>query len=103
HFPMPFPLPVNSSCCSFFACLISTALGSGSEKCAQPGDGLANDQVLHLIGTFVRIERLRIGEVTGCVVVSDNAVTAQEFTTPGNGLAHARGAKRFRQRSVLVR
>jgi hypothetical protein len=33
-----------------------------SHEGAVAGDGFADDQILHLIGTFVGIQRFRIGE-----------------------------------------
>ena len=53
-----------------------------SQKGAVTGDGLADDQILHLISAFVGVERLGIGEETRDVVVGDDAVAAQDLATP---------------------
>ena len=51
-------------------------------KAPKPGDGLADDQVLHLIRAFVGVERLGIGEEARDVVVGDDAVAAQHLAAP---------------------
>ena len=73
------------------ACLLSqlqageaaVALHEGAEA----GDGLADDQILHLISAFVGVERLGIGEEARDVVVGDDTVAAQQFAGPGDRLA----------------
>jgi hypothetical protein len=53
-----------------------------SNEGAVTGDGLADDQILHLIGTFVGIERLGIREEARDIVVGDDAVAAQDLAAP---------------------
>jgi len=52
-----------------------------------PGDGFADDQILHLIGAFVGVQRLRIGKEAREIVVGDDAVAAQDLAAPCDGLA----------------
>jgi len=62
---------------------IRVSAGRGmSHESAVTGDGFANDQILHLIGTFIGIERLGIGEEARDIVVSDDAIAAQDFASP---------------------
>ena len=56
------------------------------DKGAHAGDGLADDQILHLIRAFVGVERLGIGEETRNVVVGDDAIAAQQLAAPRNSL-----------------
>src|SRR5882762_4023428 len=49
----------------------------GSHESAEAGNGLAENQVLHLKRAFVGVERLGIGEEARHVVVCDYAVSAQ--------------------------
>jgi hypothetical protein len=46
------------------------------------GDGLADDQILHLIRTFVGVERLGIGEEARDVVVGDDAIATEDLAAP---------------------
>src|SRR5215471_13654281 len=57
-----------------------------SDERAEPGDRLADDQVLHLIRAFVGVERLGVGEEARDVVVGENAVAAQQLARPGDRL-----------------
>src|SRR5882757_1676641 len=65
----------------------------GSDKGADAGDRLADDQVLHLIGTFVGIERLGIREEARNLIVEADAVAAEQLTRPCHGFAHPGGCK----------
>src|SRR6266487_4022311 len=58
-----------------------------SNEGAQTSDGFAHDQILHLIGAFIGIERFGIGEEPRGLVVGDDAVAAQQFAAPCDGLA----------------
>ena len=58
-----------------------------SHEGAEAGDGLADDQILHLIRAFVGVERFGIGEEARDVVVGDDAVAAQQLAAPGDRLA----------------
>src|SRR5262249_20210627 len=73
-----------------------------SDERAEPGDRLADDQVLHLERTFVGIERLGIREEARHVVVDDDAVAAEQLSRPGDRLAHPGRRERLRQRRLLV-
>ena len=53
-----------------------------SDEGAVTGDGFADDQILHLIGAFVGVQRLRIGEEARDIVVGDDAVAAQDLAAP---------------------
>src|ERR1700722_7084861 len=53
-----------------------------SNEGAVTGDGLADDQVLHLIGTLVGVQRLGIGEKPRDVVIGDDAVAAEHLAAP---------------------
>src|ERR1700745_19489 len=73
-----------------------------SDEGAEAGDRLADDQVLHLEGALVGVERLSIGEEAADIVIDDDAVAAVQFARPGDSLAHPRGGKCLGQRCVLV-
>src|SRR5712691_5985437 len=73
-----------------------------SDEGAEPGDRLADDQVLHLVSAFVRIERLGIREEAGDSVVGDDAVATQQFPSPGDGLAALGRAERLGKRRMGV-
>ena len=64
-------------------------LAHPSHEGAEPRDGLADDQVLHLISALVRVESFGIGEEARDVVVGDDAVAAKQLAAPGDGLASA--------------
>src|SRR5437899_9627091 len=73
-----------------------------SDKSAEPGDGLADDQILHLVGAFVGVERFGIGEEARHLVVGDDAVAAQELAGPCDGLAALGRAERLGERRMCV-
>src|SRR5882762_9992890 len=73
-----------------------------SHEGAEAGDGLADDQILHLIGAFVGVERLGVREEAGDVVVGDDAVAAQQLAAPRDGLARSSRAERLGERRVMV-
>src|SRR5271169_4095738 len=58
-----------------------------SHEGAQASDGLADDQILHLICAFVGVERFAIRKEPRGLVVGDDAVAAEQLTSPGDGLA----------------
>src|SRR5262249_40450461 len=68
---------------------------------AEPGDLLAHDQVLHLIGAFVGVERLGIGEEARHVIIDEDAVAAEQLSRPGNRLARLGRRERLRKRRLL--
>ena len=74
-----------------------------SHKGAEAGDGLADDQVLHLIRAFVGVERLGIGEEARDVVVGDDAVAAQQLAAPCDSLAAFGRAERLGERRMMRR
>src|SRR5882672_5471298 len=71
-------------------------------KGAEPRDRLADDQVLHLVGALVGIERFRIREEPRDVVVEDDTVPAEDLSSPGDRLPHPGGGKRLGQRRMMV-
>src|SRR5260370_37555180 len=77
----------------------SNALNEG----AKAGDGLAYNQVLHLVRSFVRVQCFSVCEKASHVVVGGNAVSAQQLPGPGDGLAALGRAERFRKRRMRVR
>src|SRR4029077_17423493 len=58
-----------------------------SNESTQAGDGLTDDQVLHLEGDFIRVERFAIVEKAGDLVIGYYAVAAEQFPGPRNFLA----------------
>src|ERR1700759_2035672 len=62
-------------------------LGFSDER-AEAGDGLAHDQILHLVGAFIGIERFRIGKKARDFGIDDNTIRAQKLARPGHGFAH---------------
>src|SRR5262245_2196396 len=70
---------------------------------AEPGDLLADDQVLHLICTFVGVERLGIREEARHVIIDEDAVAAEQLSRPGNRLARLGRRERLRERRLLFR
>src|SRR5258707_13770851 len=66
-----------------------------SQEGTQASDGLAEDQILHLIRTFVGVEGFGIREEACDVVVGDDAIAAEELTSPGDGLARLCRAERL--------
>src|SRR6267378_2400098 len=77
-------------------------LGIGLQKGAESGDGFADDQVLHLEGAFIRVERFTIVEEAGDLVVGYDAVAAEYFPSPRNCLATLGRAECFRQGRMCV-
>src|SRR5712671_1185356 len=77
-------------------------LALGSHEGAEAGDGLADDQVLHLIRAFVGVERLGIVEEARDVVIGDDAVAPEDLTAPGYRLARFRRAECFREGRVVI-
>src|SRR5215471_8157844 len=94
------------------ACLLSKSVSDGSRatprrrplnESAEPGDRLADDQLLHLIRAFVGIERLGIGEEARNAVVEEDAVAAQQLSRPGDRLTRLSRRERLRKRRLLFR
>src|SRR5215471_1832734 len=94
------------------ACLLSKSVSDGSRatfrrrplnESAEPGDRLADDQLLHLIRAFVGIDRLGIREVARNVVVEEDAVAAQQLSRPGDRLTRLGRRERLRKRRLLFR
>src|ERR1700739_3692921 len=54
---------------------------AGSHEGAEARDGLADDQILHLIRAFVGIERFAVCEETRRLVVGDDAVSAEQLAS----------------------
>src|SRR5271170_6627815 len=91
----PLTLALTSAACD-------RNLDRASHKGADPGDRLADDQILHLVGALIRIEGFGIREEARNVVIGDNAVTTYELATPGDRLARLRRAERLRKRRLVV-
>src|SRR5277367_1979075 len=81
---------------------VSAGSPMASQEGANAGDRLADDQVLHLIGAFVGVERFGVGEEARDIVVGDDAIAAQHLAAPGDGFPGLRGAKSLGERSVMV-
>src|SRR5260221_10193834 len=74
----------------------------GSHESAEAGNGLAENQVLHLKRAFVGVERFGIVEEARHVVVCDYAVSAQQLPGPGHRLSTLGRAEGLRKRRVRV-
>src|SRR5215470_9746408 len=82
-----------------FSCVvIAISLNEG----AQAGDGLGDDQRLHLAGALIGVESLRVSDKPPDGVVEDNPVAAEQLPSPVHGLAHPRAAVSLGQRGLLV-
>ena len=73
-----------------------------SDEGAEAGDGLADDQVLHLIGAFVGVERLGIRKEPRDLVVGDDSVAAEQLAGPRDRLAALGRAERLGERRMGV-
>src|SRR5258708_7110948 len=69
---------------------------------AEAGDGLADNQVLHLIRAFVGVERLGIVEEARDIVIGNDAVAAQDLTAPGHRLPRFRRAECLREGRMVI-
>src|ERR1700751_1882168 len=99
-----FPVSAtNSSDCSSEMVSAAVAANARSDESAEPGDRLADDQVLHLVGALVGVERLGVGEEAGGLVVGDDAVAAEHLARKCDGLAALRRAERLVERRMSVR
>src|SRR6267142_656008 len=72
-------------------------------ECAEAADGLANDQVLHLVGAFVGVERLRIREEAADTILHGDAVASADLPRPRDRLAALGRAERLGDRRMRVR
>src|SRR5882724_9682752 len=70
---------------------------------ADAGYRFTENQVLHLEGAFVGVERFRMCEEAGDVVVCGDAVAAQELPRPRDRLAALGGGERLGERGVRIR
>src|SRR3954447_6569215 len=66
-----------------------------SNESAKTGDGLTDDQVLHLECAFVRVESFAVREEASDLIVGDDAVPTKYFSGPRDGLAALRRAERL--------
>src|SRR6202044_3984129 len=73
-----------------------------SHACAKPGNGLTDDQILHLIRAFISVECFGSGGETRNVVVGDGSVAAPQFSAPGDSFARLGRAERLCQRRVMI-
>ena len=74
-----------------------------SREGAEAGDSLADDQILHLIGAFVGVERFTIREEARRFVVGNDSVAAHQLAGPGNRLAAFSRSERLGKRGMGVR
>src|SRR5277367_1807580 len=74
-----------------------------SHEGTQASDGLAEDQILHLICAFVRVKRFAVRKEPRDLVVGDDAVAAEQLASPGDGLAAPGRAERLGKSRVGVR
>src|SRR6201999_1225207 len=88
--------PANTGCVACVVMVISL------NECAQAGDGLADDQRLHLAGALVGVEGFGVGNEASDVVIENNPVAAEQLPGPVHGFAHPRAAEGLRQRGLLV-
>src|SRR5580704_12720870 len=73
-----------------------------SHEGAQASDGLADDQILHLICAFVGVERFAIRKEPRGLVVGDDAVAAEHLASPRDCLAALGRAERLGKGRVGV-
>src|SRR5579859_7412800 len=78
------------------------AYKSALRKGAEPGDGFADDQILHLVGPFVGVQRFGIREETCNLIIGDNTIAAKHFAGPCDGLAALRRCERLRERCMSI-
>ena len=69
---------------------------------AQAGDGLADDQRVHLARALVGVDRLGVGHEAPDMVLEQDAVAAEQLARIADGLAAFDRAERLRQRRMLV-
>src|ERR1700688_1237566 len=81
----------------------AVAANAPSDESAEASDRLADDQVLHLVGALVGVERLGVGKKASGLVVGDDAVAAEHLARPCDGLAALRRAERLGERRMSVR
>src|ERR1700733_2021946 len=74
-----------------------------SREGADAGDGLADDQILHLIRAFVGVQRFTIREEACRLVVGNDSVAADQLAGPGNRLAAFGCSERLGKRGMGVR
>src|ERR1700757_978865 len=74
-----------------------------SDEGAEASDSLADDQILHLVRTFVGVKRFTIREEARRLVVGNDSVAAHQFAGPGNRLAAFGRSERLGKRGMGVR
>src|SRR5262245_27260814 len=102
-YAMPFFFSYRRFSSVIVAPVVMTRSSPFSNEGAEAGDGLADDQVLHLEGAFVGVDRFRIREEARDVVVDQDPVAAHELAGPRDGLAPLRRAERLDDRRLRVR
>src|SRR5882672_7267895 len=70
---------------------------------AEPSNGLAENQVLHLEGALIGVEGFRIHEEPTDVVLSGDAVAAEQLACPRDGLAALGCCEGLGKRCMRVR
>src|SRR6201996_6350436 len=74
-----------------------------SDEGAEASDSLADDKILHLVRTFVRVERFTVREEARRLVVGNDSVAAYQFTGPCDRLAALGRGERLGKRRMGVR
>src|ERR1700757_1443228 len=74
-----------------------------SDEGAEASDSLADDQILHLVRTFVGVQRFTIRKEARCFVVGNDSVAAYQFTAPRDCLAALGRRERLGKRRMGVR
>src|SRR6266581_8484447 len=69
---------------------------------AEPRDGLAHNERVHLPGTLIGVDGLGIGDEAANLVVQQNAVGSKQLAREAYGLAHLDRTECLCQRCVFV-
>src|SRR5262245_22779091 len=101
-YAMPFFFSYRRFSSVIVAPVVMTRSSPFSNEGAEAGDGLADDQVLHLEGAFVGVDRFPVGEEACDVVVDQDPVAAHQLARPGDGLARFGGTEGLDDRRLRV-
>src|SRR5690349_479409 len=74
----------------------------GLHDCLNTGDLTANDQCIDLIGSFVGVHRFHISEMTGHMVLQEDAITSKDLTPKRDNLTRPSTTRLFRKRSMPI-
>src|SRR5882724_11522482 len=73
-----------------------------SDESAQSGDGLSDDQRVHLPGALAGIDRLRVRDETSDMVLQQDAVAAEQLARIADGFPAFDRAERLGKRRMLI-